>query len=130
MADPHCKPSLVFFQFKYDDHLPPFLLTHKREHVDCLSRSFDVTVINEDCDYNEVCDQYEPALALFESGVNHATCRRLRIENVRSNLTVPKLGLHHADAFCNARSGFLSDMEHWGIDTFFAISTTAAEHTP
>ena len=128
-STPH-KPRLVFFQFKYDNRLPSFLLTHKREHVDCLSRFFDVTVINEDCNYKKICDAYEPDLALFESGVNHTTCQRLRIDDVRSCAHVPKLGLHHADAFCNARAGFLSDMEHWGIDTFFAISTTAAEHTP
>jgi hypothetical protein len=126
----HKQPSLLFFQFQYDDRLSPFLLTHKQEHVACLSHFFDVTVINQDCDYKEICDAYEPALALFESGVNHATCRRLKIENARSYTQVPKIGLHHGDAFCNARAGFLSDMEQWGIDTFFAISTTAAEHTP
>jgi tetratricopeptide (TPR) repeat protein len=127
---PDKKPRLVFFQFKYDDTLPAFLLAHSREHARCLSQFFDVILINQDCDYGEVCDTYEPALALFESGVNHASCRRLRITNVRCDRNVPKLGLHHADAFCNARAGFLSDMDHWGIETFFAISTTAAEHNP
>jgi hypothetical protein len=32
---------------------------------------------------------------LFESGVNHGTCRRLNIKNTRSRPNVPKLGLHH-----------------------------------
>jgi hypothetical protein len=130
MDNIHNKPKLVFFQVKYDQKLPAFLLTHKREHVTCLSEWFDVTVINEDCDYQQICDKYEPAVTLFESGVNHETCQRLDIQNIRSCSKIPKLGLHHADAFCNARAGFLSDMDHWGIDTFFGISTTAAEHTP
>ncbi|HEY7725414.1 MAG TPA: glycosyltransferase, partial [Anaeromyxobacteraceae bacterium] len=56
--------------------------------------------------------------------------QRPLIRNIRACPGVPKLGLHHADGFCNARAGFISDMEHWGIETFFAISTTAAEHTP
>ncbi len=30
----------------------------------------------------------------------------------------------------STRAGILSDMEHWGIETFFSICTTAAEHTP
>lgn len=124
------KPKLVFFQFKYDTNLPAFLLAHKAEHVRCLAQFFDVVVVNWDCDYRQICEQHEPELVLFESGVNHPTCQRLQISSIRSCAKIPRAGLHHADAFCNARSGFLSDMDHWGIDTFFAISTTAAEHTP
>jgi hypothetical protein len=124
------KPKLVFFQFKYDRHLPVFLLTHKDEHVRCLSHFFDVTVVSEDCDYRQICDTYQPDLVLFESGVNHSTCKRLEITSARANPGIPKLGLHHGDGFCNARAGFLSDMDLWGIDTFFSIATTTAEHTP
>jgi tetratricopeptide (TPR) repeat protein len=124
------KPRLVFFQFRYDHNLPAFLLTHARDHVRCLSQFFDVTVVNEDCDFAKVCDEVEPDLALFETGVNHLTCRRLTITNVHSNPAVPRLGLHNADAFCIARSGFLSDWDHWKFDAAFAIATTAAEHTP
>jgi Glycosyl transferases group 1 len=124
------KPKLVFFQYKYDDRLPEFLLMHKREHVKCLSSFFDVTVISEDCDYRQICDKYEPDLALFEAGVNHTTCRKLKIDNVRGSFEIPKIALHNADGFCDARAGFLSDLDHWGIDTYFAISITAAEHTP
>ena len=64
------KPKLVFFQNKYHDGLPDFLLTHKQEHVDCLSLSFDVTVVRDDCDYQRICDLYQPELTLFETGVN------------------------------------------------------------
>jgi hypothetical protein len=124
------KPRLVFFQFRYDDKLPEFLLIHKRDHVNCLSHFFDVRVIDHDCDYQQVCDTYEPDLALFESGLNHPTCKRLNITNIRGNARVPRLALHNADAFCNARSGLLSDMDHWGIETLFTITTTAAEHMP
>jgi hypothetical protein len=130
MTNPIQKPKLVFFQYEYDNKLPEFLLIHTREHVKCLSTFFEVTVINEDCDYQRICDKYEPDLVLFESGVNHETCRRPKIENVRSCPHIPKLALHNADGFCNARAGFLSDMDHLGIDTFFSISVTAAEHTP
>lgn len=130
MNNMHTKPKLVFFQYKYDEQLPAFLLIHKQEFVKCLSTFFDVTVISEDSDYQQVCDKYEPELALFESGVNHETCRRLTIENIRSCPDIPRIALHNADGFCNARAGFLSDMDHWGIETFFAISVTAAEHTP
>ncbi|HEY5752807.1 MAG TPA: glycosyltransferase [Chthoniobacterales bacterium] len=124
------KPKLVFFQRKYDGNLPHFLLLHKDAHVQCLSTFFDVTVVNYDCDYGAICERFQPELALFESGVNHATCPRLKISNPNAYPQVPKAGLHNADAWCDARAGFLSDMEEWGINTFFAICVTAAEHTP
>jgi hypothetical protein len=130
MTTKHIKPKLVFFQYRYDEHLPEFLLIHTRDHVRCLSEFFDVTVIHDDCDYQEICDKYEPDLALFESGVNHATCHRPKVTNVRAYPSVPRVGLHNADAFCNARSGFLSDMDHLGIETFFSICTTTPEHNP
>ena len=130
MTDNLAKPRLVFFQYKYDEQLPKFLLEHKREHVHCLQQFFDVTVIQEDCDYQQVCDTYQPDVALFESGVPFATCRRPAVHNLRACPQVPKLGFLHADAFSEGREGFLSDMDHWGIETFFAIATTAAEHTP
>jgi hypothetical protein len=123
-------PKLVYFQNKYDDDLPEFLLTHKQEHVDCLSQFFDVTVIQHDCDYQQICDLYEPDLTLFESGVNLSTCRKPKITNVRTCRTIPKLGLFNADAWCETRSGSLSEMDQWGIETFFSISATAAEHMP
>lgn len=124
------KPRLVYFQYKYDRRLPRFLLLHKEEHVKCLASHFSVILIAQDCDYQQVCDRYEPDLALFESGVPHPSCQRLAISNTRACAHIPKLGLLHADAFCQGREGFLSDMDEWGIDTFFAIATRAGEHMP
>jgi hypothetical protein len=124
------KPRLVLFQYKYDRRLPAFLLMHAREHASCLSQFFEVTVIDEDCDYQEICERYQPDLALFESGVPFASCRQPKIANTWVHPQVLKVGLLNADAFGEGRAGFLSDMDHWGIETFFAIATTAAEHNP
>ena len=131
-GSPAGRPKLVFFQW---DHRPnagaaTFLLQHMEEHVKCLSRYFDVTVVNADCDYAEVCDRVEPDLALFEAGYRTHGSKRIDVRNTTANPGVPKLGLHNADAWCDRRSGFLSDMDHWGIETFFSICTTAAEYTP
>jgi hypothetical protein len=124
------KPNLLFFQFMYDDRLPEFLLIHKQEHVNCLSQHFNVKVISGDCDYDQLCSTHQPDLVLFESGVNHTTCHRPNIINTHRHPGIPKLGLQHGDGFCNARAGFISDMDHWGVETFFTISVTAGEHTP
>jgi len=124
------KPKLVFFQFNYDAELPEFLLIHKREHVKCLTRFFDVTVIDEDCDYQQICETYQPNLVLFETGLNLLSCKRHNIKNIRACSDIPRLGFHNADAWCETRAGILSDMDHWGIETSFSIAATAREHTP
>lgn len=130
MEKSQTKPKLAFFQYKYDKNLPEFLLMHKQDHLTCLSHFFEVLLFNEDCDYKAICEQYQPEIALFESGVTLRTCRRLEIKNIRAHPEIPKLGLLNADAWCEARAGFLSDMHHWGIETFFSMCTTAAEHMP
>lgn len=123
------KPRLVFFQWK-NKGVSKLVLLHKQQHIKCLSKFFEVIVINDDCDYQQICDKYQPDLTFFESGVNYRRCQKLEIKNIHTNLEIPKLGFHNGDSWCEARAGFLSDMEHWGIETFFSICTTMAEHTP
>ncbi len=128
----HQKPRLVFFQW---DHHPNvngagYLLLHMQQQVKCLETHFDVVVINHDGDYAEICDRYEPDLTLFESGYRSHGSRRIKITNTGSHIDVPKLGLHNADPWCDRRSGFLSDMAQWGIDTYFSIGTMTPEYMP
>jgi len=87
-------------------------------------------LIDRDCDYQQICDKYEPDLALFESGVPFPSCQQPKIMNIRACPQIPKLGFLHSDAFCEGRAGFLSDYGSLGYRNFFAIATTAAEHTP
>jgi tetratricopeptide (TPR) repeat protein len=124
------KPRLMFFRYKVSQHLPEFLLIHRIEHLKCLSESFNVTVIDDDCNYDEICDKYCPNLTLFETGLNLANSRRLSVLHTHTHAAIPKLGFVNADAWCETRSGTLSEMDQWGIDTLFSISTTAAEHIP
>lgn len=121
------KPRLVFFQPNYSNR-PPFIQLHSIQHVACLSYHFDVTVVRESCDYNEICDKVAPDLALFESGVYRR--EPVNISNARSNAQIPKLGLLNADAYCRTRSLFMADMERWDIDTYFTISMSMAEYFP
>ena len=126
------RPRLVFFQW---DHAPnlagsTYLLLHMQAHVRCLSTHFDVTVINRDCDFAEVCDWHEPDLVLFEAGYRSHGSRRIRVDNTAANPGVPRLGLHNGDPWCDRRAGFLSDMDRWGIETFFSICTLTPSYTP
>ncbi|MBD2296486.1 glycosyltransferase family 1 protein [Anabaena sphaerica FACHB-251] len=123
------KPKLVFFQWNHQD-TSIFVQMHMKQHVKCLSEFFEVIVINEDCDYRQICDKYQPDLTLFESGVSYSASRRLYIKNTSAYSEIPKLGLHNGDPWCIRRAGFISDMENWGIETFFSTATTIGEHTP
>jgi tetratricopeptide (TPR) repeat protein len=126
------KPKLVFFQHRFGETLTEFMCMHRQQHIKCLSEFFEVIVIQKDCDYQEVCDKYQPDLTFFEmlTGTEQKNCQKLKVTNIRAYPEIPKLGFHNADSWCEARAGFLSDMEHWGIETIFSISTTAAERTP
>lgn len=123
------KPKLIFFQWRHEG-IPAFLQLHMQLHVRCLSEFFDVILVNKDCDYQQICDIYQPDLTLFESGYRTSISQRINISNTSSHPDIPKLGLHNGDPWCECRSGFISDMEHWGIETFFTIGTVTAEHTP
>lgn len=126
------KPKLVFFRYSRGETLVDFMQLHRHHHVKCLSQFFDVIVIQEDCDYQQICDKYQPNLVLFEmlSSDDLYTCQKLKITNIYACPEIPKIALHNADAWCDSRAGFISDMENWGIETIFSICTTAAEHTP
>lgn len=106
------------------------MLRHRDEHVRCLSRWFNITLVNYDCDYERLCEKVNPELALFETGVNTRGCHRLKIRNVRGVDVIPKIALLNADGWSETRSAILADSDTWGIDVLFSISVTAAEHTP
>jgi len=126
------KPRLVFFQW---DHSPnagaaDYLRLHMEHHVKTLATHFDVVVVNHDCDYDAICDLHEPDLTLFESGYRTHGSRQPRISNTSSHQHIPKLGLHNGDPWCDRRAGFISDMDRWGIETFFAVGTLTPSYTP
>ena len=124
------KPRLVFFSYKYDERLPDFLLIHHREHIRCISETFDIIVIDHPCDYQQICDRHQPDLTLFETGLNILSCQRPAITNLKACPQVPRLGFINADAWCETRTGTLSDIDQWRLDALFSISVTAAEHAP
>lgn len=122
------KPKLVFFRSPQEG-LPFFIKLHLQEQVKCLSLFFEVTVIDQECDYGEICGRHEPDLCLFESGVYEKLPRR-RIYNTSVRPDIPKLGFCHADAYCVTREVFLADMWEWGVESFFSSSAVMREYLP
>ncbi|KJL43818.1 MULTISPECIES: glycosyltransferase [Microbacterium] len=126
-ADAAARPRLAFFRLN-DTDLPEFIRGHFDDHVRCLEQFFNVTVIAENCDYDEVVDRVRPDVALFESGVYARPDRS--ITRTDTHPQIPKIGLLDADAYCLTRSVFLSDMDDWGVETFFTIAASATGYTP
>jgi hypothetical protein len=108
--------------------LPAFVQQHFDEHVRCLEFFFDVVMIEENCNYDEVCDRLQVDLALFESGVYVRGDRR--ITDTHRHPAIPKVGLINADAYCLTRSVFFSDMDEWGVENFFTISMSLRNRVP
>ena len=124
------KPKLVFFQWRYKA-APKFMVFLHEQHVKCLSEFFEVIVIDEDCDYQQICDEYQPDITLFESGIPtiNSPCQRI-VKNTSAYPEIPKLGLYNGDAFCGFHAAFFSDMERWGVETFFCIAVSMPEYLP
>jgi hypothetical protein len=123
------KPNLVFFRPKYGPSVPAFQLTHRDEHARCLAQFFNVTVIDEDCDYVQVCDKHEPAASLFEIGLQPWDTRQPRVNNARRS-AIPRLALINADAWGSTRSRILAEVQAMEFDAVFSICTTTGEHFP
>ena len=126
---PFNKPKLIYFSWLIDENIPIFLL-YEPIIVKTLSEFFEVIVIKGDCDYKEVCDTYKPDISLFTSGISLVSARRPDIKNTSAYPDIPKIGLLRSDTFCPCRAVFLSDMEYWGITTFFTFHTSTGEYTP
>jgi hypothetical protein len=120
------KPRLIYFR-PPSGNLPGYIRLHRDQHLKCLALSFEVRIVERPCDYGHVCEQYEPALALFESGT-YGAIRDVR--NTSAFPEIPKLGFLHADAYCSTRGVFLSDMHRWGVSSFFTNCVSMAEYTP
>jgi hypothetical protein len=128
LADP--KPKLLFIR-PIADNLPQFVHLHLREHVKCLSQFFDVTLLTDDnIDYKFACELHKPAIVLFESGVYSKHLRLSLPRNIDAYPEIPRLGLCNADAYCQSRERFLSDMFLYGVNTFFTISVSMPAYTP
>jgi len=121
------RPRLLFLRQDRHD-LPAFVLRHLDEHVRALRAHFDVALIDGPCDLDRECDRHEPDLVLIESGVYARRDRR--IDNTHRHLEIPRIGFVNADAYCQTRSVFFSDMDRWGVETFFTISMSMRDRMP
>ena len=125
-------PKLLYFQW---DHRPQlryakYFMQHARDHVRCLEQHFEVVVVNEDCDYDVLCDRHAPDMCLFEVGYQSLLSHRIEIRNSATHPRIPKAALLNADSWAWTRAGALSDIERLGIGVAFSICTTVHDYMP
>ncbi|MBZ9936046.1 glycosyltransferase [Mesorhizobium sp. BR1-1-16] len=118
------KPKMLFFR-TVDRNISAFIVEHLKQQLECLRLSFDVTLIEGDCDYDRLCDLHQPDIAMFESGIY---ARRSTISNAVSHPTVRKVGFFNGDPYCSSRLIFLQDMRRLQIRTYFTLSTRLSEY--
>lgn len=120
------KPRLLFMRFGRPN-LPGFVKLHLDDQVRCLEQRFVVKIVDTPIDYDLVCDEFQPDLSLFESGV-YVGMRNIR--GINSHPGIPRLGFIHCDAYCRSRKAAIADMDRWGINQFVTTSVALPAHTP
>jgi hypothetical protein len=123
------KPRLVYFMAPSAGYIPAVRYAYADNVVKALAEFFHVSVIQEDCDYSEVCEKYRPDMTLFDGAVE-VKPSHYQIRNTSAFPDIPKVGLMRVDAFTGARALFFSEMDRLGIDTIFAWDTSMGEYTP
>jgi tetratricopeptide (TPR) repeat protein len=124
------KPKLLYFRPKYGPQVPAFLVQHRDEHAHCLSLFFELEIIEDDCDYKQVCDKHEPDACLFVIGFQLFDARMPQVTNIDGGHDLPRLAVLNADVWSFTRSRILAEVQAIGFDAVFAICTTAGEHFP
>ncbi len=127
---PSAKPRMVYFRWPLTSYPPFNQRLFERLFVTGLSEWFDLVIVENDCDYGEICDLHQPDLTLFESGNNNYAGPYTSISNTSSHPAIPKLGFMRADPMCPSRTTFYAEMERWGIDTWFTYVSNAGDYLP
>lgn len=108
--------------------LPRFIKRHLDEQRRCLAQWFEVVVREGvDLDYDRLCDEVQPDVALLESGV-YSTGHRIR--HTDAHPEVLKLGFLHADAYCISRAVAVANFDRWGVDEAVTTSMSMSDYTP
>ena len=110
------RPRLLFFRSKYGRTVPHFLVMHRDEHARCLSQFFDLKIIEDDCDYGQVCDDHRPDACLVEIGLLMQDARQPRVTNMGRKNGVPRLALMQADVWGLTRSRIFAEAEALDFD--------------
>ncbi|MFA4994589.1 MAG: glycosyltransferase [Bdellovibrionales bacterium] len=120
IVDDRPKYSALFVRNKFGTQLPDWLLHFQDEIVGVLSQDLDITVIDEDFDYGEICDKHNPDFVIFDSPGCHRSVP-LTIKNSSARPDIPRIGFFNQDPHDTSRVMYLRMMDELKIERFFSI---------
>jgi hypothetical protein len=121
---PHPKYRALFVRNKCGAQFVGWLHKLEDEIVTILSQDLDLTVIDEDFDYGEICDKYNPDFVIFDSPGGYRSVP-LTISNINARQDIPRIGFtNNQDPHDTSRVALLRKMDELKIEKFF--STTGA----
>lgn len=97
---------------------PAFLRAISDEWVHALALHCDVTSVEEDFDFREVCDQIQPDFVIFDA-VHWVRPRRVNIANADAHPHIPRAFYFNCDPHDPMRPHMLEMLDRYGIDTIF-----------
>ena len=116
------KPNMLFFRQTSVQKLQSYIVNlYANLELQCLQHYFNVTVIDYDCDYNNVCDKFEPEICFFELGTEMPVS--LKIDNIKNNNSVPKLGFIKQISTLAAEPNFFTKGTNTVSTTFLLAAT-------
>ena len=106
-----------------------FLLRIANETAEALVHHVDVTTIDHDFDFGEVCDKVQPDFVLFDM-VRWLLPHRPRIANLNARPDLPRALLLYTDPHDPLRPLVYETLDTYGIDTIFEVDTESRQHMP
>jgi hypothetical protein len=108
---------------------PPFIARLLDEWIVALALHCNVTVVEEDFDFLEVCDTIHPDFVVFE-GVGICRCQPLRIANLSANAALPRAVFINEDPFCTSRPLLFRMIEAYGVTSMFGYGYAHMQEIP
>ncbi|MFM7350209.1 MAG: hypothetical protein ACKO01_12110 [Erythrobacter sp.] len=97
---------------------PAFLRAISDEWIEALALHCDVTTIEHDFDFNEVCDRVRPDFVIYDA-VHWVRPTRINVANARAHPHLPRAFFFNCDPHDPMRPQFMELLHLYGIDTVF-----------
>lgn len=118
MAEYQPRRRALCVRARPNEAAPPFLHAIANEWVHALSLHCDVTVVEQDFDFRDVCDQVRPDFVVFDA-VHFVRPNRVTLTNADAYPEIPRAFYFNCDPHDPLRPQFLEMLSHYRIDTIF-----------
>lgn len=118
MADLRPRRHALCVRPRLNPDAPAFLRAISDEWIEALSLHCEVTTIDHDFDFSEVCDRARPDFVIYDA-VHWVRPTRINVTNARAHPHIPRAFFFNCDPHDPMRPQFMELIHHYGIDTVF-----------